>query len=354
MDVKIGECLVGIEQPPYFIADIAANHDGDIGRAFKLIEFAKKSGANAAKFQNFKAAKIVSRKGFESLGGKFSHQLAWKKSVFDIYDEASLDLGWTIRLKNHCDAVGIEYMTSPYDFDSVDYVEPYVNAYKIGSGDISWHEIIEHIGRKGKPVLLATGAATMVEVNKAMGILQAVNDRIILMQCNTNYTASRENFKHINLNVLKSYMAQFGDSVILGLSDHTHGSATVVAAVALGARVFEKHFTDDRGREGPDHKFSVTPLEWKEMVERAQEAFYALGDGVKKIEKNEHETSVLQKRALRYTGDIKKGTMLKKEHIFPLRPIPAGALAPYEIESVLGKILQRDVKEQDCVMRGDV
>lgn len=353
MKIKIGQRSIGDGCPPYFIADIASNHDGDLSRALKLIELAKEAGADAAKFQNFQAAKLVSRQGFESLGKQASHQANWKKSVFEAYQDASLDQGWTAKLKQHCDKVGIEYMTSPYDLGSVDHANPYVNAYKIGSGDITWLESIEYIGRKGKPVILATGAATMQEVERAMDILGAVNRQIVLMQCNTNYTGSRENFKYINLNVLKTYAARF-PGVILGLSDHTVGPSTVLGAVALGACVFEKHFTDDRGREGQDHAFSVMPAEWREMVERANEVYAALGDGVKKIEANEQETSVVQKRALRYTRDLKKGTALSTEDLFPLRPIPPGALAPYQIKDILGKRILRDVKDQECVMRDDV
>ncbi|HOW35807.1 MAG TPA: N-acetylneuraminate synthase family protein [Candidatus Omnitrophota bacterium] len=353
MKIQIGKKRIGEGEPLYFIADIAANHDGDLSRALKLIDLAKEAGADAAKFQNFQASKIVSRKGFEGLGGQLSHQASWKKSVFEVYQDASLDFHWTEKLKKHCDDVGIEYMTSPYDFESVDHVDPYANVYKIGSGDITWLEIIEYIGRKGKPVILATGAASLEEVKRAMKVLAGVNDRIVLMQCNTNYTGSPENFRYINLNVLKTYAALFPNT-ILGLSDHAPGPSAVLGAVALGARVFEKHFTDDRGREGPDHKFSVIPCEWKEMVARADEVYRALGDGVKKVEDNEQQTSIVQKRALRYTRDLKKGATLTAADLFPLRPIPPGALPPYEIKNILGKKLRRDVQEQECVMKGDV
>src|ERR1700733_1488645 len=136
MRFKINQHWIGQQDPLYFIADIAANHDGDLSRALKLIDLAKQAGAHAAKFQNFQAAKIVSQKGFESLGDQVSHQASWKKPVFEVYKDASLDFSWTPKLKKHCDEVGIEYMTSPYDFESVDHVDPYLNAYKIGSGDI--------------------------------------------------------------------------------------------------------------------------------------------------------------------------------------------------------------------------
>lgn len=170
--IKIGNKFVGEGQKPYFIADIASNHDGDIERAYKLIELAKKAGADAAKFQNFKAEKIVSKKGFENLGRQISHQSSWEKSVFEVYKDASIGDEWTEKLKQKCDEYEIEYMTSPYNFEAVDLVNDYVNAFKIGSGDITWIDIIEYIASKNKPVILATGASTLEDVKRAVETIQ--------------------------------------------------------------------------------------------------------------------------------------------------------------------------------------
>ena len=171
-NINIGKHTLGFDRSLYFVADIAANHDGNLDRAFKLIELAKESGAHAAKFQNFVASKIVSRSGFDNLGGQMSHQSKWKKSVYETYEDASVSYDWTAKLKEKCDDVDIEYFTSPYDFESVDHVDPYVRAYKIGSGDVTWHDIIEYIAKKGKPVFIATGASTLDEVILAMSVLQ--------------------------------------------------------------------------------------------------------------------------------------------------------------------------------------
>lgn len=350
--IKIGNRYLGEGESPYFIADIAANHDGDLDRAFNLIELAKESGADAAKFQNFQAHKIVSKKGFESLGTQLSHQQSWGKPVYEVYKEASLSFEWTEKLKNKCDEVGIEYFTSPYDFESVDHVDPYVNVYKIGSGDITWSEIIEYIAKKGKPVMLATGASTMSDVIRAMDVLQSITADIVLMQCNTNYTANTDNFKYINLNVLKTYKRKFPD-VILGLSDHTWGHATVLGAVALGASVFEKHFTDDNSRSGPDHKFAMNPMTWREMVKLANDLYLALGNGIKVVEENEKDTVMVQRRALRYTNDLSKGHLLKDDDLFPLRPIPNDGIPPHAIKTVVGKRLNRDVKADEHLRTGD-
>jgi sialic acid synthase SpsE len=351
--IKIGNKYISETDPLYFIADIAANHDGDINRAFKLIELAKEAGADAAKFQNFQAEKIVSRHGFETMNkDKMSHQSAWKKSVFEVYKDASVPFDWTQKLKKKCDEVGIEYFTSPYDFEAVDYVDPYVNVHKVGSGDITWIDMIEYIAKKGKPVMLAAGASTITDVERAMKTLQKHTKDIVLMQCNTNYTASKENFKHINLNVLITFKDKY-PNVILGLSDHTHGHSTVLGAIALGARVFEKHFTDDNNRTGPDHKFAMNPQTWRDMVDRANELYLSLGDGKKIVEGNEKDTIVVQRRALRYAKNLSKGQRLSKSDIFPLRPCPADGIQPYEIDKVIGKIIKTDVKNDDLVRWSD-
>lgn len=353
MEIRIGNKIISETSSPYFIADIAANHDGDIDRAFRLIELAKEAGADAAKFQNFKAETIVSKNGFDSLGAQLSHQASWKKSVYETYQDASLPDLWSEKLKKKCDEVGIEYMTSPYDFASVDLADKYVNAYKIGSGDITWTEILEYIARKGKPVLLATGASDLSDVQRAMQVIQKDNHQLVLMQCNTNYTALDSNFSFINLNVLRTYREIYPDC-ILGLSDHTFGHTTVLGAFALGARVFEKHFTDDNNREGPDHKFSMNPTTWKQMVQACKELQEALGDGVKRVEENEKDTVNIQRRALYLKKDLTQGDIIEEEDLFPLRPVKEGAILPFEKQGVIGKRLVRKKRKDECLKWEDI
>lgn len=340
-DFKIGNRTVGLHQSPYFIADVGANHDGSLERAFRLIELAKEAGADAAKFQNFQASKIVSKYGFDNMKAKLSHQAGWKKSVYEIYEDASVSMDWTAQLKKKCDEVGIEYFTSPYDFESVDHVDPFVNVYKIGSGDITWLEIIAHIRSKGKPVLIASGASDMDDVDRAMEVLQkGGKDGLCLMQCNTNYTVDPDKYRYVNLNVLRVFQERY-PHVLLGLSDHTLGHATVAGAVPLGARLFEKHFTDDNDREGPDHKFAMNPKTWRQMVDTANEIYEALGDGVKRVEDNEKQSLVVQRRSLRAVADIAEGTVLTAAHLEPLRPIPADGFAPYQLPELIGKKVSR-------------
>jgi N-acetylneuraminate synthase len=335
MEIRIGSKEIGPGYPTYFIADIAANHDGDLERAKTLIRLAKQAGADAAKFQNFSAPKIASDYGFKHMNSRVSHQATWKKSVFDVYEGASISFDWTPILKDVCDAFGIEYLTSPYDYEAIEHVAPFVPAFKVGSGEIDWIEALEHMASKGKPMIVATGAADIADVQRAVHAVLRLNRELVLMQCNTNYTASPENYDHIHLNVLKTYACMFPD-VILGLSDHTHGNATVLGAVTLGARVIERHFTDDNHRDGPDHKFALDPDAWSHMVEETRQLERALGSADKSIGANEQETKVVQRRCLRAARDILAGEVLDREKIDVLRPATPGAIKPHELDKVIG------------------
>ncbi|MBQ4513596.1 MAG: N-acetylneuraminate synthase family protein [Anaerolineaceae bacterium] len=342
MEIKIGNKKIGYDHPVYFVADIAANHDGNLDRAKMLIHIAKESGADAAKFQNFKAAKIVSDYGFKHMGGQQSHQSKWKKSVFEVYQDASVPDRWSSELKECCEKEGIEYFSAPYDFDSIDWLDQYINVYKIGSGDIDWIEELEKISEKHKPVLLATGASNLADVQRAVDTILPINPELVLMQCNTNYTADDDNFNHIHLRVLETYH-QIWPELILGLSDHTSGHATVLGAVALGARVIEKHFTDDNNRIGPDHKFAMNPKSWEEMVINTRQLEKALGSREKFIAGNEQETCVIQRRCLRAARDIKAGETFTRDMIDVLRPAIKGAILPNEINAVIGTKAVKDL-----------
>ena len=339
--------IIGDNSPIYFIADIGANHEGNLDRAFKLIELAKSSGADAAKFQNFQAPKIVSKLGFESLTNS-SHQSNWKKSVYEIYEDASISMDWTHKLKEKCDEVGIDYFTSPYDIESVEHVDKFVDLYKIGSGDITWIDLINHIAKKNKPILIATGASNLDDVDRAVKSILKHNDQICLMQCNTNYTTDKDKHQYVNLNVLNTFKKRY-PNLVLGLSDHTLDYTTVLGAITLGARVIEKHFTDDNNREGPDHKFAINPINWKEMVIKAKIIDQSLGDGIKRIEKNEEDSIIVQRRGLRVTSNLKKGTIIKETDLVALRPIPADGIPPYKKNEIVGLKLEKDIKQDDYI-----
>ena len=337
----------------FFVADLAANHDGSLQRAKDLIALAKESGADAVKFQHFLADKIVSDRGFRSLGSQLGHQARWEKPVFEIYRQYECDRNWTEELYETAKREDVVFMTSPYDFDAVDMLDPYLPAYKIGSGDITWLAFLEKVASKGKPVLMAAGASTMNETVRAVDTLLTGNRRIVLMQCNTNYTADPSNFQHINLNVLRTFARRY-PMMPLGLSDHTHGHTTVLGAIALGARVIEKHFTDDNARKGPDHQFALNPRTWREMVVAANELQDALGDGIKRVEENETATVMLQRRCIRAARDIKFGERITNDMVEVLRPAPPNAFEPHCIDDLLGKALAVDKVRGDALYPNDL
>lgn len=339
--------------PVYFIAEIGSNFDRDLSRAKNLIYLAKETGADAVKFQHYTAGSLVSDFGFKQLGVGQSHQATWKKSVYETYEAASLNREWTTILKETCDEAGIAFFTSPYSLELVDYVAPFVPAYKVGSGDITWPEIIERMASKGKPVMLATGASDIEDVRRAVDTVLACTPNLVLMQCNTNYTAGLENLNYLQLNVLRTYEAMY-PGVVLGLSDHMPGHVSVLGAVALGVRVIEKHFTDSNDREGPDHAFAMNPATWREMVDRTRELEACLGDGEKKIEPNERETAIVQRRCVRAIRELKEGAVLAMNDLNVLRPCPADAVAPYDIQKLIGKQLRRSVHAGEHLKWDDV
>ena len=335
---------IGLNHPTFFIADLAANHDGNFERAKKLIFLAKKSGADAVKFQHFLAPKIVSDYGFKKLGKKAGHQSNWKNSVYETYEKYSLNREWDRKLVNYAKKIGILWMTTPYDFDALNKVNKFSHAFKIGSGDITWIEFLKTISLKKKPVLLATGASSFEDVKRAVNTIYKNNKKICIMQCNTNYTNSVKNFEYINLRVLNLYRKKF-PFAILGLSDHTEGHATVLGAVSLGARIIEKHFTDNRKRPGPDHYFSMDPNSWIEMVKRTRELESSLGIEKKIIENNEKTSNILQRRCIRLNKDLEAGKRISLNDVEFLRPAPKNSYAPYQVKEILKKKLKKNKKK---------
>ena len=189
----------------------------------------------------------------------------------------------------------------------------------------------------------------MRDVQRAVKEVKKYTKKIVIMQCNTNYTAEAKNNSFLNLKVLNVYKKKFGKIAILGLSDHTFGHNSVLGAVALGARVVEKHFTDDNNRQGPDHKFSMNPVTWKDMVIQTRILEKSMGDGIKKIEDNEKQSSIVQRRSIRASVYLKKGTVIKKKHLQYLRPCPKNGLNPYEDYKIIGKKLTRNINKEEII-----
>jgi pseudaminic acid synthase len=346
--IKIGNRLVGAGQPSLIIADIGANFDGNLEKAKKLALAVKEAGGDVVKIQSFKSNKIVSAKGFSSMNLQGVHG-TWNKPVDQVFKEAEFPREWHEDFFAYCREIGIEVSSSPYDFEAVDLMEKLgATFYKIGSGDITWHEMLSYIAKKGKPIILATGASTLAEVDEAVSVIAQTGNRdLALLQCITNYPSKIES---ANINVLKTYEQAFG--TIVGYSDHTPGDTVVLGAIALGAKVIEKHFTLNKKDAGPDHPHSMEPEEFALMVGHIRKLEKALGDGRKKVVDEESETVIVQRRGLYAKRNIKKGESIKIGDIIELRP--ALGIAPKFKNNIVGLHAGRDLPAGEPIKWGDL
>lgn len=346
--IKIGSRLVGQGQPCLIIADIGANFDGDLGKAKKLALAVRDAGGDIVKIQSFLANKIVSGKGFASMKLKGVHG-SWGRPVDEIFKEAEFPREWHKELADYCQSIGIAFSSSPWDFEAVDLLEEIgVDFYKIGSGDITWLEMLEYIARKNKPMILATGASALAEVDEAVNTIVATGNRdLILLQCITNYPSKIES---ANLNVLKTYKEAF--DVIIGYSDHSPGDTVVLGAVALGAKVIEKHFTLNKEDIGPDHPHSMNPEEFAKMVKNVRNLERALGTGKKEVVEEEAETVIVQRRSLYAKNAIRQGEAIKREDIIELRP--ALGILPKHKPLIIGKKAGRNIEAGELLKQEDI
>lgn len=357
-EIIIGSHVLSLNQPTYTIAEVGSNFDGDLDRAKQLAKLAKECGADAFKIQNFQAPKIVSDVGFKGLQVAF--QAKWDKPVTEVYRAAEFPREWLQEIADYCKEIDIDFFSSPYDIEAVDQLEKIgVPAYKIGSGEIDNLEFLQYVAKTGKPVILGCGAATMEEIEAAVkAVRDAGNDRIVLLQCVTNYPSPMAD---ANINAMLKLKERFG--VEVGYSDHTIGveggsddplgGLTVpIASVALGARIIEKHFTDDRTRKGPDHPFAMEAVMFKKMVEGIRALEKALGDGKKMVMPSEKDTVVIQRRGIYAVRDINSGESITRERVEFLRP--AIGLRPPAMPGILGKSVKRQIKAGEPLKFDDI
>lgn len=334
-EIKIGSRLVGQGLPTYIIAEIGGNFDGSIDKAKRLIDAAKESGADCAKFQTFTAPTIVSEGGFSRMQLKGVHG-SWGRTVSEVFKDVEFPMEWHQEIADYCKQVGIDFSTSPYFKEAVDLcVELDVPFIKIGSGDITWLEMLDYIARTGKPLMLATGDATLSEIDEAVRTIEATGNRnLILMQCITNYPSKIES---ANVNVLKTYQSAF--DVLTGYSDHAPGPVVALASVVLGGCVIEKHFTLNKKDKGPDHPHSMEPQDFRQMVDYVREVERAMGSTRKEVVAEEGETVYVQRRCLYAKRNLPKGHIMTEEDIDVLRP--ALGIPPKYKSVIIGKPVKK-------------
>ncbi len=330
----------------FVIAEAGSNHDGDLERARRLIHVAAEAGADAVKFQLFTAAKLYAREA------GVSDYLGSKESIYSIIERMELPPSWLPLLKSECNSRGIEFMASVFDEAALDVLDPYVTVHKCASYELTHHPLLARMAAKGKPLILSTGAADLEEVAEAVDVVRRAGGKApVLLQCTASYPAPIE---QSNLRAMLSMAERFG--CLTGLSDHTsEPTIAPTSAVALGARVIEKHFTLDRTLPGPDHKFAIEPGELADMVSTIRAVERALGDGRKVPLPAETELRSFARRSLFAIRPIRSGDRFDESNVAALRcgKLPAG-LAPARWEGLLGRKASRDVAPNVAVREEDV
>ncbi|MEI9897623.1 MAG: N-acetylneuraminate synthase [Chthoniobacter sp.] len=334
--VRLPDREIGPDRPVFIIAEAGVNHNGDLALARRLVDAAVEAGADAVKFQAFKAEEVV------SVGAaKAEYQVATSgggESQLDMVRKLELSAAAFRELQTYCTQRGILFLATPFDFGSVDLLaEMNVPLFKISSGEVTNLPFLEYVAGQGKPLILSTGMCFLGEVDEAVRLLQRAGvEELVLLHCTSNYPTRPED---VNLRAMQTLGAAFGLPV--GYSDHTTGIAVSLAAAALGACVIEKHFTLDRTLPGPDHQASLEPAELTAMVRGIRTIEAALGDPIKQRVASEDGVAQVARRSLVASRDLAAGTVLTRDLIAIKRP--GTGLQPALLAHLLGRKLRVDV-----------
>ena len=323
----------------FIIAEAGVNHNGSITLAKKLIDVAAKSGANAVKFQTFKAEKLLSKAAEKAEYQKQTTDLS--ESQFDMLNRLELDLNSHKELISHSKEKGIMFLSTAFDHNSIDLLNDLgLSIFKIPSGEITNLPYLRHIGSLNKNVILSTGMSNLEEIDEALKILISSGtkkENITVLHANTMYPTPMED---VNLNAMKTISDVF--DIEIGYSDHTLGIEVDIAAVAMGAKIIEKHFTLDREMEGPDHKASLEPFELKSMVDAIRNIEKAMGDGIKRPTKSEKPNIDIARKSIVTIKSIAKGDRFTEKNVAVKRP--GTGLSPMKWDSIVGTTAERDYK----------
>lgn len=342
MIIKIGNKTIGNKHPAFIIAEAGVNHNGDIELAKKLIDKAVEAGVDAIKFQTFKSENLVT--GYASMAKYQKDNIGNEDSQFNMLKKLELSYDEFIKLKDYCDNKDIIFMSTPFDFESADFLNSMgIEAFKIGSGDLTNIPLLEHISKYKKPVILSSGMATLGEIEDAIVSLKNTGvEEIAVLHCTSNYPAAIETINLKAMNTIKDAFKTIG-----GYSDHTVGITIPIAAAALGADIIEKHFTLDKTMEGPDHKASLDPEELKEMVISIRKIETAMGNGIKMFSNSEIDTMAVARKSIVASRNIKQGDIITLKDLNYKRP--GNGLSPKYYKTILGKKARKDIKEDEQI-----
>ncbi len=324
----------------FIIAEAGVNHNGSVKTAKKLIDAAKEVGADAVKFQTFKTDSIVTK---EAPKAEYQKTSAHKSSQYEMIRKLELSADEFMELSEYADSKGIIFLSSPFDVESVELLDHIgISAFKLGSGEITNLPLIKNVADKGKPIILSTGMASLCEIEEALKTIKRTPINIILMYCVTNYPASSS---EIDLNIIKTLRNTF--KVPVGFSDHTMGIEFSVAAVAIGACVIEKHLTLDRNMEGPDHRASLEPIEFKKMVQCIRNVERGMGNGIKTLTHSERQNKKVARKSIVAKVDIHEGEIIKEEMITVKRP--ENGIKPKYLDIIIGKTTKKRFKKDESI-----
>jgi N,N'-diacetyllegionaminate synthase len=333
--IRIGSREIGIGKPCFIIGEAGVNHNGQLNIAKKLVDAAVYAGVDAVKFQTFKSEGVTTR--YAQIADYAKKNIRKNLKQLDMIKKYELSYEDFIVLKKYCDKKNIIFLSTPHSFDAIDFLEKIVPAYKFGSGDITNIPTLKYAAKKGKPIILGTGMATMKEVKQAVNTIKSEgNNQIIALHCTTSYPCPLD---EVNLNAMITMQEKL--DCMIGYSDHTLGVMVPIMATTLGAVVIEKHFTLNRNLPGPDHKASLEPKELKKMVTEIRNAEKALGIYEKKPTKSEEKLMKLVRKSIVAQEDIKKGSIIEKHMITFKRP--GTGLPPTEINNIIGKKANRQI-----------
>jgi len=326
---------------------ISKDNNLNFNQALKLIDVAKEAGADAVKFQLFRAKSLYTKDSGNAdyLGGK--------KSIFEIISDMELPYEWLPKLKEYCDKKGIMFLCTPFDKESVTKLEEIgIKMYKIASYSVTNIPLLKEVAKKDKPILLSTGASTLEDIEIAVkSILDEGNNKITLLQCTAKYPAPLESINLRSINFIKKHF-----NLPVGLSDHSRDPVIApLGAVALGATVIEKHFTTDNNLEGPDHKYALLPTELKKLVDSVRNLEKALGQETKKVFESEEELHDFCKNVIYARKNISKGELLTEDNLVVLRKGKyLDGLSSLFFYSLLGKNSKREIKEAEPLVKEDL
>lgn len=333
-----------IDNKTFVVLEAGVNHNGSFDRAIELIDKATEAGADAIKFQTYKADTLVTKTAPKFWDWEGDADKTTQYEAYSKLDKFSWDN--YPKLIKHCEKRGIEFMSTPFDFESADYLnEIGMKIFKVASSDITYLPFLEHIAKFGKPIFLSTGASTMGDIERAVEVIEGQgNSQITLLQCTLCYPTA---IKDANLRIIPTLNKMFPE-LNIGLSDHTRGINAPIVATTLGARVIEKHYTVDKTLlESADHWFSVNPEEAKQMIEGIRQVEQMLGSSKKKIFDCEKDTYKYDKRSIIAKTNILRGTKITRNMLICKRP--GTGIKPEFLKVIVGRIAQRDISEDTII-----